>query len=70
MTANSQTTLLERLWASDEASALTNEAAREIIRLRSALEAVRQCYLQPESFTMMRNDLSRIVCEAFCNDPG
>lgn len=30
--------LLERLWASDAASALTNEAAREIEELRSALK--------------------------------
>lgn len=30
--------LTKRLWESDEASALTNEAAREIEKLREALE--------------------------------
>jgi len=37
MPSDPQTTLLERLWASDEASALTNEAAREIERLREVV---------------------------------
>lgn len=32
------TDIVERLWQSDEASALTNEAAREIERLRKEVE--------------------------------
>jgi len=38
--SENHTTLLERLWASDEASALTNEAAREIERLRAGLAEI------------------------------
>lgn len=38
VSANSGPELIERLWESDEASALTNEAAREIERLRSAID--------------------------------
>lgn len=36
------TDIVERLWQSDEASALTNEAAREIERLRAENERLRR----------------------------
>jgi hypothetical protein len=43
MTETPETTsLVERLLASDAASVLTNEAAREIERLRRIIEAVRR----------------------------
>lgn len=56
--------LIERLWESDEASALTNEAARELEKLQNEVETLRRKNSHMKDFFKSQSENALVMLQS------